>query len=198
MWFQHECRLLDALVYVNRTNQRKAATHQKPTRWSRTGETSSRKQAVAFQQEGPLTSLWMRTPRLNLHPRTSVSPSPSQDRTVNAERGEALPSRVDPFSRCDCVPRGRPSSHQRHVREPVSAWWAALPGDHPDDSHCPDPRDANRLGTTTRHTTQEGAPLSTQALCFRRDLSEFIHSRFTSGQLTEFLTPSQAAFCRPT
>lgn len=140
----------------------KEATHQKPTRWSRTGETSSQKQAVAFQQEGPLTILWMRTPRLNLHPRTSVSPSPSQDRTVNAKRGEALRSRVYPFSRCDCVPRGRPSSHQRDVGEPVSAWWAALPGDHPDDSHRPDPRDANRLGTTTRHTIQEG----TQPLCF--------------------------------
>lgn len=115
-------------MLTRQTKVGKEAMHQKPTHWSRTGETSSRKQAVAFQQEGPLTSLWMQTPRLNLHPRTTVSLLPSEDRTVNTKRGEALQSRVDPFSRCHCVPRSHPSSHPRDVREPVSAWWAAPPG----------------------------------------------------------------------
>ena len=184
-------------MLTGHTKAGKEAPHREQTRWSRTGETSLRKQAVAFRQEGPLTSLWMQMPRLNLHPRTSVSLSPSQDRTVNTKRGEALQSRVDPFSRSLCPsrpsfkpPKGRPGTSERVVGR--TAW------DHPDDSHCPDPRDANRLGTTTRHTIREGAPLSTQPLCFRRGLSEFLHSRFTRGQLTEFPSPSQTAFCRPT
>lgn len=164
------------LVYIRgQTKVGREATHQKPTRWSWTRETSSRKQAVAFQWEGP--------PHFPVDADATPQPPPTNQRLPvafpgpNSQRkGRRAPCGASPFPRCDCFPCGRPSSRQRDICEPVSTWWAVLPGNHPGDSHFPDPRDANCLRTIIRSHNPGGSNFQHSPLCFRRNLSEFTHS----------------------
>lgn len=163
------------LVYIKRTNQGGKGGHASEANSLVLDARDILAKASGSFPMGGAPSLSRGCGCLGLHPQTSVSPSPSQVQTVNAKGGEA-PCGASPFPRCDCFPCGRPSSRQRDVCEPVSTWWAVLPGNHPGDSHFPDPRDANCLRTIIRSHNPGGSNFQHSPLCFRRNLSEFTHS----------------------
>ena len=128
MWFQHECRSLDALVYVNRAHQGGKggpASGADSLVQDRRDPRGSRRSLS--DRRGPSPPCGCRR-----HASTSTREPASPCRLLRT--GPSTPREARPCRaawtrfRAHCVPLGRPSSRPRDVREPVSAWWAALPG----------------------------------------------------------------------